>query len=240
MNLYRYRNADDANTAAARTLASWLMEPDTHQVLVAAGNTPLALYEAIALSGLAPAHLDIFVLDEYVGVPPEHPRNCSNLLKAAVAEAWGISKTRFHPVSSVAANALESIREQEQAIARGGGLDVAILGLGQNGHLGFNEPGSTRDSAGRVVDLEAVSIEANRQWFQGEYAPRQGVTLGLKTLLAARRVIVLAFGSHKTAAVAAMVEGPISPQCPASFLREHPEVHLFLDHAAAAGLDQAP
>ena len=176
------------------------------------------------------------MLDEYVGVPREEPRNCANLLRRSVVEAWGIPSTQYHKVSSLEHEALESVRAHERRIEQAGGLDAIILGLGQNGHLGFNEPGSAEDSGARMLDLQPISIEANRKWFGGDYAPSKGATVGLKTILAARHVIVLAYGSHKTTAVAAMVEGKRGADCPGSFLQGHPDVHLFLDEAAAAGL----
>lgn len=230
---------DAANAAAAERLAAWLTAPDTRNVMLAAGNTPLALYRLIAGPGLALAHLNVFALDEYVGVPPDEPRNCANLIRRTAAEPWGVPPERYFTVSSVEADALASAQRHEARIAAAGGLDVLVLGLGQNGHLGFNEPGSAEDSAARVLDLNPISVEANRQWFGGDYAPARGVTVGMKTILAARRVLLLAFGPHKAAAVRAMVEGPPSPQCPASLLQWHPEVHVFLDTAAAAGLRSA-
>jgi glucosamine-6-phosphate deaminase len=144
--------------------------------------------------------------------------------------------SRFFAVSSLEVNAAASIREHEQRIANAGGLDGIVLGLGPNGHLGFNEPGSAEDAVGRIVDLEPVSVEANRDWFGGRYAPKRGVTVGLRTILSASRVILLAYGPRKTAAVKAMVEGPRTPGCPASLLQGHPDAHVFLDSAAAADL----
>ena len=236
MNLRIFPTVEKANAAAADCLARWLTSPGTRNLMVAGGNTPLDLYQAIADLRLSLGHLNIFALDEYVGVPLEEPRNCANLLRQHVAEAWRIPAEQFFPVSSLAPTALASGRTQERLLEEKGGLDVIILGLGQNGHLGFNEPGSSPDSTARVLDLDAISIAANRKWFAGKFAPHQGVTVGLKTIIAARRALILAYGDHKAPAVKAMVEGPVSDCCPASFLQMHPETHLYLDQAAAAGL----
>ena len=235
MNVYTYETADVANDAAAEVLAQWLADKDVRNVMVAAGNTPLDLYRRIAERKLSLGHLVVFALDDYVGVPLDDSRNCANLLRCAVAEAWHVKE--FHAVSSLESDALRSVQEHEQRIRKAGGLDIIILGLGQNGHVGFNEPGSTADSVGRVVDLDSVSIEANRKWFAGKYAPARGVTVGLRTILAADRVMLLAYGAHKSAAVTDMVHGAASSDCPASFLQEHPDTHVFLDEAAAAGLE---
>lgn len=111
-----------------------------------------------------------------------------------------------------------------------------ILGLGKNGHVGFNEPGSEPQSAGRVLPLSRISIEANREWFGGDYAPSLGVTTGMRTLLSMCCVMILAFGEHKADAVVRMIEGSPTSACPASYVQDHPNSHVFLDRQAAAQL----
>ncbi len=232
MNISIHSTSALANDAAADRLVGWL-EGGVRTLMVAAGNSPLELYRRIAERRLSLATLDVFTLDEYVGVPLDEPRNCANLLQRTVADAWNLPAGRFHRISSLMSEAQASVQAQERRIEQAGGLDALVLGLGQNGHLGFNEPGSAPDSTGRVLELESISIEANRKWFGGDYAPDHGVTVGLRTILSARRILILAYGPHKTAAVAAMTRGPMGPDCPASFLQQHPEVHLVLDTAAA-------
>ena len=236
MNLSIHPTATEANQAAAECLADWLALPATRNLMVAAGNTPLELYRLIGEKRPANPHLRIFALDEYVGVPLDEPRNCANLMRRRVGDAWGIPSGQFHVLSSRERDALESVRQHERLITEAGGLDVVILGLGQNGHLGFNEPGSEEHSGGRLLDLEPISIEANRQWFSGDYAPARGVTTGLKTMLSARHVLIMAYGAHKTDAVKLMVDGPRGPQCPGSFLQRHADARVFLDAQSAANL----
>src|SRR5262245_51224869 len=194
MILSVHARADAANSAAADLLAAWLTHAKTRQVMVAGGNTPLDLYRLIAQRRLNLSHLYVFALDEYVGVPLAEPRNCANLLRRSVAEAWGIPAAQFHAISSLEPDALDSVRRHEERIRQGSGLDVIVLGLGQNGHLGFNEPGSAEDSPARLVPLNPISIEANRQWFQGDYAPSVGVTVGLKMILQTRQALIMAYG----------------------------------------------
>jgi glucosamine-6-phosphate deaminase len=236
MILAVHPDAETANRAAADLLATWLTHAKTRQVMLAGGNTPLEVYRLIAQRRLSLSHLRVFALDEYLGVPLAEPRNCANLLRLSVVEAWGIPASQFYAISSLEQDALASVRRHEERIVKSGGLDVIVLGLGQNGHLGFNEPGSAEDSRARLVPLNPISIEANRQWFRGDYAPSLGVTVGLKTILEARQALIMAYGSHKAMAVKAMVEGPRTEQCPASFLRGHPDARVFLDKAAAAAL----
>lgn len=226
-------SAADATAAAGDCLAQWLGDPAIRTVMVAAGNSPLDLYANIGGRHLPLSHLIIFALDEYTGVPESDPRTCANLLRRSVTEAWGVPPGQYHSVSSEPDAALSSVLAHERKIEEAGGLDVLVLGLGQNGHLGFNEPGSTEDSAARVLALDAISIEANRRWFGGDHAPAQGATVGMKTILAARRILLLAFGPHKHTAVHAMLHGPRTTECPASLLQGHPCVRVFLDAAAA-------
>lgn len=236
MKLSVHPSEDIANVAATDCLAGWLTAPAPRTVMVAAGNTPIELYRRIGERGLKLSHLNVVALDEYGGVPLDEPRNCANLLRRCVQQAWGIPSAQCLTVSSQEADALASVQEHECKITQAGGLEVIILGLGQNGHLGFNEPGRAEDSSGRSLGREKVSIEANRKWFGGDYAPAKDLTVGLKTILAARHVLIMAYGSHQTAAVKALVEGSRGPQCPASLLQGDPDTRVFLDDAAAANL----
>jgi glucosamine-6-phosphate deaminase len=231
-----HRTPEDAGAAAADLLAAWL--PDARTAMVAGGASPLDLYRRVAERRLNLGGLEVFVLDEYVGVPTDEPGTCGNLLRSAVADAWGIPPERFHAVSPAASEAPASVRRHEALVAAAGGIDVIVLGLGRNGHLGFNEPGSTAGSVARLVELEPVSVQANREWFGGRHAPAVGATVGLRTVLSARRALVVAFGAHKADALRAMVEGPVSERCPASLLQRHPDTHLFVDEAAAASLSR--
>jgi len=229
-------DAKEAIRDAANLLIGWIREEGVWRLMVAGGNTPLPLYEEMARRDIDASGLHIDVLDEYVGVPNTDPRTCTNLLRRTVAEAWRIPPDHFHGLSSEERDAEGTVIEHERRIEAAGGLDAIVLGLGKNGHLGFNEPGSVIDSVARLLDLDPISIEANRAWFGGDYAPRQGVTVGLRTILGSRRVLLLAFGAAKADAVRAMVKGPSTSSCPASFLQSHPRAHVFLDEAAAAKL----
>lgn len=236
MNLHTSPDPAATTLAAADWLAEKLVSPGTRNVMFAGGNTPLALYAEIARRKLPLAHLHAFALDEYVGVPEEEPRNCANLIRRTAIEPWGIPANQYHPVSSLEARAEAVIREHEAKIRAAGGIDVLILGLGKNGHIGFNEPGSAVNSEGRLLPLSETSINANREWFGGDYAPAQGVTTGMKLLLEAKTILLLAFGTAKAAAAKAMIDGPQSTDCPASFLQRHDNVHVFLDEAATRHL----
>jgi glucosamine-6-phosphate deaminase len=234
MQVTVYPTAAAASRWASELLLTWL--GDARTLVVAGGNSPRELYRLVAEQRPPVGDLSVFTLDEYLGVPVEHPLTCANLLRREVADAWGVPADRFHWLSSRTEDAEEGIAEHERKLAAAGGIDAVVLGLGKNGHLGFNEPGSPVDAPGRVLDLTPTSVAANAEWFSGEHAPSQGVTLGLKTLLAARRVLLVAFGPAKADAVYATVTATPDVACPASCLQRHAETHLVLDAAAAAHL----
>lgn len=233
MDIQIYPDATSATTAATDWLCQAFQTHRALNIMLAGGNTPLSLYAEVAERELDLQHVHAFALDEYVGVPLEEPRNCANLLKQAVLRPWNIPMSRFHALSSLESEAEAAIKAHEEQIANQGGLDVVVLGLGRNGHIGFNEPGSDPDFPGRLVPLSQTSIDANREWFSDDYAPALGVTTGMRTLLASRSILLLAFGQHKAEAVAAMVNNPPNPQCPASYLQQHPHAVVLLDEAAA-------
>ena len=143
MKLHVSPTATDATMAAADWLTPRLQSPETWNV-VAGGNTPLALYQEISRSQPQLSHLNVFALDEYVGVPKEEPRNCANLSRRNMIEPRGNPEAQYHQVRSLKAEAGRSIRQHEMTIRLAGGLDVLVLGLGKNAHIGFNEPGRRR------------------------------------------------------------------------------------------------
>jgi glucosamine-6-phosphate deaminase len=236
MDIRIFSNSNQATCAAADCLEKAFMSGGIRNVMVAGGHTPLALYAELARRELSLSHLNIFALDDYVGVGRNEPRNCANLILREVVQPWGVPAEQYFHLSSIEDEAEATIIEHERTIRRLGGLDLVILGLGQNGHIGFNEPGSEATSTGRLLSLDSISVEANRQWFNGALAPDKGVTTGMQTILAARSVLLLAFGPHKANAVAAMCEGPMTSKCPASFLQKHPHACCFIDRQAAADL----
>jgi len=201
---------------------------------LATGSTPIPLYEALRD---APAHAKVeamrpFAIDEWGG-PADHP--CSNA--TFFRRYWDVIPGA-RPVVQFDAAAPDP--EQEairfgKALAATGGLDVVVLGIGRNGHLAFNEPGTSRTASVRWTALAATTRASARACF-GDDAPAHGLTLGLAELLGARSALLLASGAHKASIVARALEGEIGPECPASFLREHPRAIVLLDQEAAAQL----
>ena len=240
---------EDTARAAADAVLAGLPHGDRDPVLgLATGSSPLGLYRELGRA-VAEGRADFsaahgFALDEYVGLPPRHPEGYREVLLREVCGVIGLAPQRLsvpdgsgHDVPTLMAAA----RGYEQRIRDLGGVDVQVLGIGANGHLGFNEPGSALSSRTRVKRLSERTRRDNARFFQGlDDEPTHCVTQGLGTILSARRLVLVATGDAKADAVAAALEGPLTASVPASVLQWHADTVVCLDEAAAAGLRNRP
>lgn len=231
-----------AETVADRLARAVEARPGT--VLgVATGSSPLGVYRALAervRAGLDVSRVRAFALDEYVGLGAEDPRSYAATLLDAFARPLGLAPSALHVPDGTRPDLEQACRDYERAIAEAGGVDVQLAGLGANGHLAFNEPGSALDSVTRVVALAERTRADNARFFDAPGdVPRRAITQGVATILRARSIVAVATGPAKAAALAAAVTGPIGPDCPASFLRLHPDATVYADPAAAELLDRA-
>jgi glucosamine-6-phosphate deaminase len=211
---------------------------------LATGRTPLGIYAELARlhreERLDFSNVTAFNLDEYLGLRPGHPRSYRRYMREHLFDAIGLPFEQTHiPSSDVAPGQWEAhCREYERLIADAGGIDLQLLGLGRNGHIGFNEPGSERDTRTRVVELARTTREDAAGDFGGvDNVPERAISMGIATILSARRIRLLAFGVGKREIVERTLTSPPSPQLPATFLRGHSDVRLYADAAAlgAAG-----
>lgn len=249
-----FPDRETAESAAADRIAGLLSDRARRGLSVvlglATGSTPIGIYRRLVAKHrareLSFAHVETFNLDEYLPIGRHDPGSFHRFMHEHLFDHVDLPRGKRHvPNGTLADSAIEAhAAEYETAIRAAGGIDLQILGIGRNGHIGFNEPGSSRDTRTRRVDLAPETIEANRPLFpRGVDPPRAAITMGIATILESRRVLALAFGAAKAEIVRATLSGPISPAVPATFLREHgppPEVDLFLDEAAASGLNAAP
>ncbi|MCB9913888.1 MAG: glucosamine-6-phosphate deaminase [Planctomycetes bacterium] len=233
----------DAALALADQVAALLARPQGCVLGLATGHTPILTYRELARradeEGLSFARATTFNLDEYVGLAPTHPASFRSTMQRVLFDHVDLDAARAHlPHGDVPEEELAAeCARYEAAIAAAGGIDLQLLGVGRNGHLAFNEPGSPRASRTRVVELSASTRAANRPDFPpGEEVPRRALTMGLGTILEARRLRVLAFGESKAEVVRRLFDEPVGRDLPASFLREHGDVELWLDAAAAGDL----
>ena len=236
-------DAREAARAIAAEVAALIRESANPVLGLATGHTPISTYEELVAlhreRGLSFAGVTTFNLDEYVGLPDGHPASFRAFMERHLFDAVDLDPTRtfFPRPASSGEETVQNGTAYEQAIREADGIDLQLLGLGRNGHVAFNEPGSTRDSRTRVVELSESTRGANARDFpEGEEVPRAAMTMGIATILEARRLRVLAFGAHKSEVVARLLTDEIGPGVPATFLREHPDVELWIDPAAAGEL----
>jgi glucosamine-6-phosphate deaminase len=211
---------------------------------LATGSTPIALYRELVL--LAEAGLldfsraTAFNLDEYVGLAPEHPQSYRAFMRKHLLDHINIPLASTHIPNGLAPDIAQHCQEYEDAIQRAGGIDLQLLGLGSDGHIGFNEPSSSLRSRTRLKTLTPRTIADNAQFFGSEAdVPRHVITMGVGTIMESRHVVVLAIGERKAQAVAGMVEGAITADLPASILQMHQKCTLLVDEPAAAQLKRA-
>lgn len=238
MRLEVFDNAEAAERAAAGRLAACLAAKPAAVLGLATGATMegvyAALVERIRGGQLSLARATSFNLDEYLGLPPDDPASYRATMERLLFAAADLPAERACLPDAMAADPEAEARRYEAAIGAAGGLDLQLLGLGRNGHVGFNEPGSPAESRTRVVRLSETTRAANRAHFPpGRAVPERAITMGIATILEARALLLLVTGPAKRAALARCLEGPPSPDCPASLLLGHPDLTVIADRAAA-------
>lgn len=231
-----------ADLVAAEILAAVGRKPDLVLGL-ATGSTPIGVYERLVRArreqGVDFARVRTFNLDEYIGLAADHPQSYRAFMARHLFAAAGIPAANVHFPPVEGRDLTAACRAYEDAIRAAGGIDIQILGIGGNGHIGFNEPTSSLASRTRVKTLTDKTLADNARFYApGETQPQLATTMGIGTILEARRVLLQSFGQKKAQAVHAAIEGPISSFWPASALQLHPDVTFFLDAESASLLTQ--
>jgi glucosamine-6-phosphate deaminase len=211
---------------------------------VATGSTPLPIYQALAAKvrsgALDVSGARIAQLDEYVGLPSGHPESYRSVVLREVVEPLGLSERSFLGPDGNAEDVQAACEAYDRALAEAGGVDLQLLGIGTDGHIGFNEPCSSLASRTRIKTLTRQTREDNARFFdRPEEVPHHVITQGIGTILEARHLVLLATGEGKAEAVAQAVEGPVAALVPASALQLHPHATVVVDEAAAARLKLA-
>lgn len=201
---------------------------------LATGSTPVTLYQEMVTSALDFSHLTSVNLDEYVGLSGENPQSYRYFMNEHLFNKKPFKET-FVP-NGQAKDLDEECARYNDIIAQHP-IDLQVLGIGRNGHIGFNEPGTSFDVQTHVVALTDSTIEANKRYFDSiEEVPTHALSMGIATILKSKQIILMAFGKEKAAAVAKMIEGPVTEQLPASVLQTHPNVIVIVDEQAASEL----
>lgn len=231
-------DASAASRRAADFVAGLIQKKPNCVLGLATGSTPQSLYRELIRrhkeEGLDFSQVRTFNLDEYVGLGPTHPQSYRHFMQQNLFDHINIPPNQTHVPDGRALDFEAHCRQYEQLIKEAGGIDLQILGVGTDGHIAFNEPGSSLGSRTRLKTLATETIRDNARFFGGEdKVPRLAVTMGVGTILESRRCLFLAFGPPKAIAVRDTVEGPITAQVTASALQLHREVIGIFDEAAA-------
>lgn len=235
-------NAEAAGALAAAAILELARVKRDAVLGLATGSTPLPVYRALAAARAPGEHdlslLSAFALDEYVGLPTRHPESYRAVIDREVVEPLGLDPERVHVPNGALAGIRSAGADYEQAIRAAGGIDLQLLGIGTDGHVGFNEPGSSLASLTRVKTLMEQTRKDNARFFdRPEDVPMHCITQGLGTILRARHLMLLAFGERKAPAVAAAVEGGVSSNHPGTIIQLHPHATVLVDEAAASRLE---
>ncbi|MDO3382954.1 glucosamine-6-phosphate deaminase [Gilvimarinus algae] len=241
MKVVILKDAAEVAAYGAEIFKKQLLKKPDSVLGLATGSTPVALYnELIKLNqrgDISFKQVKSFNLDEYLGLEGDHPQSYRYFMNDKLFNHVDIDKAQTQVPPGNAEDPVAACQVYEQAISDAGGIDIQLLGIGRNGHIGFNEPSSSLASRTRVKTLTKATIDDNARFFaEGEYQPHLSITMGIGTILESKKVVLLATGESKAEAIKATVEGPLTAACPASALQMHKDAVLIIDEAAASEL----
>ena len=238
MKIIRAKDYQDMSHKAANIIAAQVTLKPNCVLGLATGGTPVGAY-ADLVERYNKGDLDFSEdttvnLDEYRGLPKEHPESYWSFMHRNLFDHVNVPAESIHLPDGTNPDAEDACKQYNEVIHSVGGIDLQLLGLGPNGHIRFNEPGDAFELETHCVDLTAATIEANKRFFDGneDLVPKQAYTMGIKTIMQARKVLVVVNGKGKAEAVKAMITGPVTPACPGSILQLHPDCTVVADEEA--------
>ncbi len=238
------RDYDSMSRRAAQFVRELIERKPDAVIGFATGSTPIGLYKELIRmhreEGLDFSKIVTFNLDEYIGLPKDHPQSYHTFMWENLFKHINVNPSNVHIPDGTVPDVEAYCQWYEERIKKFGGIDLQILGIGRDGHIGFNEPGSSLGSRTRIKTLAKETIEDNARFFGGDVnkVPRQAITMGVGTIMEARMLLLLASGKKKAEAVKKTVEGPITAMVPASIMQLHPKAILVLDQEAASLLER--
>jgi len=237
------KDYQEMSRLAANIVVSHIRKKPDAVIGFATGGTPLGLYQELVNryqeGEIQFGSITTFNLDEYVGLDRHHPQSYYRFMWDHLFSHIGLTPDQIHFPPGIFTDADAICREYEAAIAQAGGIDLQILGIGVNGHIGFNEPADTFTLPTHLVELAEETIEANARFFRDKAeVPRKAVTMGIKSIMSARSILLLASGESKAEAVREMFKGVADPQVPATILQLHQDVTLLVDREAAKLIEE--
>lgn len=241
MQIHIFENMEQVGQAAATLIATQIMNKPNSVLGLATGASPIPTYQALVRmhqEGIVDfSKVTTFNLDEYCHLPVEHECSYHRFMREQLFDLVNIPACQTHLPDGNAKDFSHECERYDAAIAEAGGIDLQILGIGLNAHIGFNEPAERFVYSCHVVDLTPSTINANRRFFDSEAdVPRKAISLGIGGIMSAKRVVLIATGANKAEAIRKSVREDMDPQNPASILRTHPHVLFLLDKAAAGEL----
>lgn len=237
MNIRIFENEEDLNATGAGLIASLLQTKPRAVLGLATGSSPVGIYKQLITmyqKGLVSfAQASSFNLDEYVGLPTEHRESYRSFMNEQLFHHIDIDLSRTNVPNSEAADLAAECDSYEQRLEERGPVDLQLLGIGHNGHIGFNEPGMELTGRTHVVKLKEETRKANARFFDSiDEVPAQAITMGVGSILKAKQILLIARGEEKAEIIREAFMGPITTSCPASLLQCHPNVVVLLDRAA--------
>jgi glucosamine-6-phosphate deaminase len=242
MKIQVFDTPEDAAASLAGRVACAIRQKPTLVLGLPTGRTPIKTYEALrqlhAGGALDVSAIRTFNLDEFVGVHPAHPGSFRAYMNEHLFRAWGLREDQIHFLNGAAGDLDAECGRYEHEIEEAAGLDLQLLGIGGNGHIGFNEPGDVLEARTHRVTLAPSTRRDNAALFGGDEAkvPREALSMGMGTILKASALVLLATGERKAQCIERTVNGPVTTRLPASFLQLHRRVELYLDKGAASRL----
>lgn len=235
------KNYEEMSKEAAKVIASDIRNKPAFVLGTATGSTPVGTYqELIQLNQqniIDFSQVTTFGLDEYAGLPSDHLQSYARFMEDNLFSKININRDLVHMPNGIFDDLNQELHDYEERIKVAGGIDLQILGVGRNGHIGFNEPAHEMHAHTHLITLTEQTIKDNARFFESiEDVPRQAITMGMGTILKSRKLLFIASGSEKADAVRKTFSGKISTDCPASFIQLHPNVVAILDEAAAQEL----
>lgn len=239
MNIVVVKNYNEMSCQAAQLIADQIIKKKNSVLGLATGSTPIGVYEELIRKfqrgELNFSKVVTFNLDEYCGLSPEHPQSYGFFMWNILFRHINIKKENVHLLNGVTENIDKECKQYEDLIQKNGGIDLQILGIGNNGHIGFNEPDISLNTQTHLVNLTTKTIRVNSRFFNNaQEVPKQAITMGIGTIMRAKKIILLANGKRKAKAIERTINGPITTKVPATVLQLHNEVSIIVDQEAAS------
>ena len=241
MEIKVYKDYETLSEAVVTAMINTIEQKPTAVLCLASGHTPLLtcqlFVKKVVTEKINLSQVTILSLDEWVGVPPDNEGSCHYFFYNTVFNPLQLSPNQFHVFNALENDLQAECTAMDRIITERGGIDLMIVGIGMNGHIGFNEPGVSFTNYSHVIDLDATTVAVGQKYFTEATTISKGITIGLQHLMNAKEVLLLANGSKKAGVVKQTIEGPVTKNFPASIMQQHSNGYILIDEEAASSLN---